>query len=1040
MTPPFTDGNEAQWNRLGTLFEAVLSLPSGERAAFLEATCGSDPALRSEIESLVAAHDGAPEFLDAFRAEVIQPVLGTVSPVARDDAPADLSQAGSGEGSRIRHFTVHEQLGRGGAGVVHRGRDTLLARDVAMKFLSPELHRDTVARDRLVREAQAASRLEDPNVCAIHAIETTVDGGLCIVMAYCAGGTLRDALKREALPTSDLRPIAVQLARGLATAHREGIVHGDIKPANIGFAEGGVVRLLDFGIAGPAHDAGSGERLSGTLPYLAPELWRGGARSPRSDVWALGVTFFEMVTRRRPFADTEPSALAEAILGDPVPPIVRPDGSRVDDAFETLIRQMLSKDAAQRPADGREVLDALLSIDAVHAAPMVSARREPDVAAPRAPTTSRASDRRTLIAVGALATALLAWVVTRPRAVREAAPVEVARTATPISSIAVLPFTVRGGDDLTYLANGMVDLLTPAFDGTGLVRGIDPNSVIGAAGDRASGTLDSAAARNIAAQLRADRYVVGSVVQTGATLAFRATLRRIDGSEVGRAQTTVATSNGLTAGIDDLVRQLISTELLAPGDTVAGIAAATTTSSRALRAYLDGERELRDARPASAVAQFQAAVAADPQFALAWYRLARAARWSDVDSLSAAAARRADQLAGTLPPRQQALVRAYHTLRFGSPLQAERQFAQITSDYPTDVEAWMLLGEVRFGNNPYHGRPIAESADAFQRVMALDPRNREVTVYLMDLAAAAHRTGQLDTLFTMYFSPNSAGEQPGIRATYLDLYRRRVRPTASGASQPSAEDNATLARVALSRITADTADRRAAQVYASLLSNAASSRLEGAFALAALRVADGQWDASEEIFRQTAALDPDATIEHRALFALAPSAQVPPLRLRELRQELGRRRTPRSGGPDDLTPAEHDDVRQYLIGVLSARLGDDAGVRRARAELLSRRVTRSRVAAPLADAVSAHGHLSRDDAGAALAAFERSVIDLPARLRQRAPVLQQHVDRLGRATALRRLGRDADADRWQRSVGEGAGVTGLAFAGGVPRAGAAAAP
>ena len=1030
---PFA-AHDGQWDRISTLFEMALSLPSQERATFIDVTCGTDPELRSELESLVAAHEGAPAFLDGFYADVVHPALAQGEPdaepdIAKDGVPPPLPVA---PGNRIRHFMVHERLGSGGAGVVYRGRDTLLARDVAMKFLAPSLSRDPAARARLVREAQAASRLEDPHVCAIYAVESTADGGLCIVMAYCAGGTLRERLRRGLIPLADISALAQQLARGLACAHHAGIVHGDIKPANVGFGDGDVARLLDFGVAIHAHDAASGARgLSGTLPYLAPEIWRGETRGPRTDVWALGVTFFEMVTGHRPFTGTDPAALADAILSGILPPIVRSDGTSIAPALERLIRQMLSLAPDERPADGTAVLEALSPPPPLVEHDMRSA---PDSAAPiDGPSAGAARhllwNRRLAMSVGAATLALAAWVTMNSMSQRAVSPpaIEVARTSLPLSSIAVLPFTARGGRNIDYLADGMVDLLTPAFEGTGLVRGIDPNTVLGAAGDRRSTPLDSAEARALAVSIRADRYVVGSVVATGATLTFRATLRQIDGREVGRAQATVSDSGALVPGIDALVRQLIATELLAPGDTIAGIAAATTTSTRALRAYLDGERELRDARPAAAVAKFQDAVATDSMFALAWYRLARAARWNDVDSLSVRAARRASQLVASLPPRQQALIRGYHTLRFGSAVQAERHFTQIVTDYPTDVEAWMLLGEVQFGSNPYYGRPIGEATAAFQRVMSLDPRNREVTVYMMDLAANANRTGQLDTLYSMYFSPNSAGEQPGIRATYTALHRRRMAVAGSKRVSGTPIDEPALARVALQRISTDVRDRTAARSYASVLATGPSTRSDGLLTLAALDVANGQWDAAATHYRSAALLDPDRAAEQRALFALTPAVVLSPDTLRALRRELRSRRVaPVQPGPG-LAPLELDDLRQYLIGVLSVRLGDAAGVAAATQALASRPAAESRLATALSQSVTGHWQLRLGNLTAAIAAFEGSIPDLPARLRLQHPVLGQHLDRLARAETLRRLGRQDEARRWYVSVREGFGVVGIPF-------------
>lgn len=1028
------------WDRISTAFEVVISLPSCDRAAYLEATCGADTALRTELESLVAAHDGAPAFLDEFHADVVQPAL-------TQDDPAMQPPLGIDGGSRpsqvepedrIRHFTVHERLGSGGAGVVYRGRDTLLERDVAIKFLAPSLGKDPAARARLMREAQAASRLDDPHVCPIHAVEPTLDGGLCIVMAYCAGGTLRDRLRRGVIPLAECDVIALQVARGLASAHQAGIVHGDIKPANIGFGEGDVARLLDFGVAAHAHDevARTARGLSGTLPYLAPELWRGATHGPRTDVWAMGVTFFEMVTGRRPFAATDPAALAAAILTQPLPPVRRPDGTAASPEFEQLIRRMLSVAPDARPADGAAVLSALLARAHAVAANAVNAIAAADETGHDTDGSRRMSpawwtSRPAVASFIVVAAVFALWVAAIMRSPSQpTAPppaVEVVRTSAPLSTIAVLPFTTRGGPDIDYLANGMVDLLTTAFDGTGLVRGIDPNTVIGVAGDSRAAVLDSAAARVIATAVKADRYVVGSVVRVGPSLIFRATLRRIDGREVGRAQVSVADSTGLTSGVDALVRQLIATELVAPADTVAGIAATTTTSTRALRAYLDGERELRDARPAAAMANFQAAVASDSMFALAWYRLARAARWSEVDSLSASAAQRAFQLASSLPQRQQTLVRAYHMLRFGSARLAERLLTQIVNDYPTDVEAWMLLGEVQFSSNPYYGRPIEESAAAFQKVMALDARNREVTVYLMDLAANADRTGQLDTLFSMYFSPNSAGEQPGIRATYTALHRRRVGGARPTRAAPDAVDDAELARVALQRITVDVRDRRDARTYAQLLAAAPGTRVDGLLSLATLAVADSNWARAAMHFAAATALDPDRTVEQRALFALAPTVQLSADTLRQLREALLRRRaTPVTSG-SGLRSAEHDDLRHYLAGVLSVRLDDASGVDAALAALATHSPSESRVAAAFAAAVRGHRALQRSDLTAALAAFGESTPDLPARLRAQHPVLGQYLDRLARGEVLRRLGRGAEARAWYQSLREGAGIAGAPF-------------
>ncbi|MCU0647326.1 MAG: protein kinase [Gemmatimonadaceae bacterium] len=1018
---------DTYWDRLSGIFAVITSMPERDRAAYLAQECGTDRALRDEVESLMAAHDGASGFLDALYANVVHPALAQaeVADSAQEAAAPSADIASVEPGQRIRHFVVHERLGSGGTGVVHRGVDTLLARDVAIKFLSAEFSQDPVARARLVREARAASQLDDPHVCAIHAVESTPDGGLCVVMAYCGGGTLRDRLRQGAVPDADIVPIMQQLARGLACAHRAGIVHGDIKPANVGFAEQGVVRLLDFGVAVHVHDAAThGRTVNGTLPYLAPELWRGGERSTRTDVWALGVTFFELVTGTRPFVGAEPSTLIETIRRADVPAVIRPHGGAVDAAIDRLIRRMLSRDPAARPADGDAVLSALETAVATRLQGATSSGAQRAMR-----RTALSSAQRTGLAVGALMLTGMAWLIIGrdTRATVPPAPIEAAHTRAPLSTIAVLPFTTRGGRELAYLADGMVDLLTPAFDATGLVRGIDPNTVLGAVATRRTVAIDSAAAQSLARTVRADRYVVGSVVGSGSTLVIRATLRRIDGREVGRAQTTLAGADALPGGLDAMVRELIATELSAPGDTIAGIAAATTSSTRALRAYLDGERALRDARPAAAVADFQTAVAADSMFALSWYRLARAARWNEADALSEHAARRAHALVSTLPARQQALVRAYHTMRFESPLRAERQLAQIVADYPTDVEAWMLLGEVRFGTNAYHGRPIDDATAAFQRVMALDMRNREVTVYLMDLADRAQRRGQLDTLYRMYFSPNSAGEQPGIRATYIALHCRRFPREACVRAVPDARDDPQLARMALRRVSSDPRDRDAARAFARTLAESPATQVEGLLSQATIAAASDDWATARALLQSAGERDADMAAEHHAWLALTPGAVADSGTLRAVRAVLRASRRARPLPDAALSPVEQEDIRHYLSGLLSARLGDANGVAAARDALRRHASGASRVALALSSAVGGHWALMQGRAAEAIAAFAQSPLDVPVRARLAHPVLEQHLDRLGYADALLRASRRDEARRWYESLREGSGVAGIPF-------------
>ncbi|MDH3732423.1 MAG: serine/threonine protein kinase, partial [Gemmatimonadota bacterium] len=152
-------------------------------------------------------------------------------------------------GTTVGHYRIVEELGGGGMGVVYRAEDTHLGRDVALKFLPPELTRDAEARERFTLEARAASALDHANICTIHDIDETDDGQLFIAMAFYDGETLKARLGRGPLEIDEAIDIARQIASGLERAHESGIVHRDIKPANVMITRHGEARIVDFGIA-----------------------------------------------------------------------------------------------------------------------------------------------------------------------------------------------------------------------------------------------------------------------------------------------------------------------------------------------------------------------------------------------------------------------------------------------------------------------------------------------------------------------------------------------------------------------------------------------------------------------------------------------------------------------------------------------------------------------------------------------------------------------------------------------------------------------
>jgi serine/threonine protein kinase/Tol biopolymer transport system component len=275
----------------------------------------------------------------------VNPLTGTpVGGAAGPTPPSPRSLAGR----KLQSYRIFEPLGSGAMSVVYRAEDTRLERMVALKFLVPELSRDPEAKARFLREARAASSLDHPNLCTIHEIEETEDGQIFIAMPYYGGETLAQRIARGRMPVEEALDLALQVARGLAKAHRHGIVHRDIKPANLMLTPDGVVKIVDFGLAKLADSSGPRTGSGGgTVAYVSPEQARGDPVDPRTDLWSLGVVLYEMATGRRPFLGDNEQAVLYAVLREEPPPLaeLRPDAPP---ELARIVRRLLTKDRELR--------------------------------------------------------------------------------------------------------------------------------------------------------------------------------------------------------------------------------------------------------------------------------------------------------------------------------------------------------------------------------------------------------------------------------------------------------------------------------------------------------------------------------------------------------------------------------------------------------------------------------------------------------------------------------------------------------------------
>jgi serine/threonine protein kinase/pimeloyl-ACP methyl ester carboxylesterase/tetratricopeptide (TPR) repeat protein len=270
-------------------------------------------------------------------------------------------------------YRIVSSLGAGGMGEVYLAQDARLDRKVAIKVLPPELTADERARKRLIREAQAAAKLDHPNICSIYEVGDELDAGF-IVMQYVEGETLGKLIQRQPLDLRESLDIAVQIAGALAEAHSRGIVHRDIKPQNVMITARGQVKVLDFGLAkivqqkDLADSAAETESLLtepgmiiGTVPYMSPEQVRGETLDARSDIFSFGAVVYEMVSGHQPFAAESAAATISTILTKEPPPLVR-YSREVPGELERIVSKALRKDREQRYQTAKDLLIDLKSL------------------------------------------------------------------------------------------------------------------------------------------------------------------------------------------------------------------------------------------------------------------------------------------------------------------------------------------------------------------------------------------------------------------------------------------------------------------------------------------------------------------------------------------------------------------------------------------------------------------------------------------------------------------------------------------------------